>query len=427
MPRLIIALATLIAATSSGTAQGQVQQIEQASGHSAEMPELAMFGAFGIGTRMDHLASGDRTIGVRFWYPAVPSSSSGRAVYNHRRALPGQKPLQIAETGLAVADAKPIAGQTFPLVIMSHGYGGWSEHMSRLGETLASRGYVVASIDHRDQPFTDIASFAASFAGVLINRTLDQRAVLNAVLGAKLAPQIAEKINPNAIGLLGFSMGGYGSLTAAGAALDPAAPAFAQLSPAMRAQLPIPDPALASKIKAVVAIAPWGGQPGAAVWQDSALASLRMPLLIVAGDQDDVVDYERGVKRLFNAAQGTDRYLLVYREAAHNIAGNPVTIPSDADFPTIEFLTDPVWRKERIEMINAHFIGAFLDLELKAEESKSIYLEVPTPFANQGKWPSSFGQTWGGVTAGKDQPGYWRGFQRRWARGLELHHKSAGK
>jgi hypothetical protein len=222
-------------------------------------------------------------------------------------------------------------------------------------------------------------------------------------------------------------MGGYGSLTAAGAALDPAAPAFAQLSPAMRAQLPIPDPALASKIKAVVAIAPWGGQPGAAVWQDSALASLRMPLLIVAGDQDDVVDYERGVKRLFNAAQGTDRYLLVYREAAHNIAGNPVTIPSDADFPTIEFLTDPVWRKERIEMINAHFIGAFLDLELKAEESKSIYLKVPTPFANQGQWPSSFGQTWGGVTAGKDQPGYWRGFQRRWARGLELHHKSAGK
>jgi predicted dienelactone hydrolase len=427
MPRPIIALVTLIAAMSAGTAQGQVQSTKPTAVHSAEMPELAIVGAFGIGTRMHDLAVGDRTISVRFWYPAVTNDSSTRALYKHRRALPGQQPLNIAETGIAVSDAKPIAGQTFPLVVMSHGYGGWAEHMSRLGETLASRGYVVASIDHRDQPFTDMGSFAASFGGVLTNRTRDQRAVLNAILGAKLAPQVAGQVNPNAIGLLGFSMGGYGSLTTAGAALDPAAPAFAQLSPAMRAQLPIPDPALASKIKAVVALAPWGGQPGAAVWQDAALASLRMPLLLVAGDQDDVVDYERGVKRLFHAAQGTDRYLLVYREAAHNIAGNPVTIAPDADFPTIEFLTDPVWRKERVEMINAHFIGAFLDLELKAEEKKRMYLEVPTPFANQGQWPSRFGQTWGGITAGDDQPGYWRGFQRRWARGLELHHKSAGK
>lgn len=427
MVRPTIVIATLLAAISGGPVQGQVQQPEPAVVNSAEMPELAKPGAFGVGTRMDHLAVADRTIGVRFWYPAATAGSSARAAYRHLRALPGQQPLKIEETGRAVADAKPIAGQTFPLVLMSHGYGGWAEHMSRLGETLASRGYVVASIYHGDQPFTDIGSFAASFGGVLVNRTLDQRAALNAVLGGRLAPEIAEQINPNAIGLLGFSMGGYGSLTTAGVVLDPAAPAFAQLSPAMRAQLPIPDPDVASKIKAVVALAPWGGQPGAAVWQDAALASLRKPFLLVAGDQDDVVDYERGVKRLFNAARGTDRYLLVYREAAHNIAGNPVVIPPDADFPTIEFLSDPVWRKERIDMINAHFIGAFLDLELKSEESKRSYLEVPTPFANQGQWPSRFGQTWGGITAGKDQPGYWRGFQRRWARGLELHHKSAGE
>ncbi len=427
MLRPTIALVTLLAAISAGAAQGQDQATEPVAVNSAEMPELAMPGAFAIGTRMDRLAVGDRTIGVRFWYPAATAGSSVRAVYSYRRALPGQQPIKIAETGLAVADAKPIMGHSFPLVLMSHGYGGWAEHMSRLGETLASRGYVVASIDHRDQPFTDIASFAASFAGVLINRTLDQRAVLNAVLGFKLAPEITEQINPNAIGLVGFSMGGYGSLTTAGVELDRAAPAFTQLSPAMRAQLPNPDPAIASSIKAVVALAPWGGQPGASVWQDAALAGLRKPLLIIAGDQDDVVDYERGVKRLFNAARGSDRYLLVYREAAHNIAGNPVAIPPDADFPTIEFLADPVWRKERIDMINAHFIGAFLDLELKVEERKRMYLEVPTPFSNQGRWPSGFGQTWGGVTAGDDQPGYWRGFQRRWARGLELHHKAANE
>ncbi|MFN5243617.1 MAG: dienelactone hydrolase, partial [Novosphingobium sp.] len=176
-----------------------------------------------------------------------------------------------------------------------------------------------------------------------------------------------------------------------------------------------------------VTLAPWGGQPGAMAWQDAALANLRKPLLLIAGDQDDVVGFERGVKRLFQAALGADRYLLVYREAAHNIAGNPVVVPLDADFPTIEFLADPVWRKDRIDAINTHFISAFFDLHLKGDDSKRRYLDVPTPFANQGQWPSTFGQQWGGMTAGDNQPGYWRGFQRRWARGLELHHKAAGE
>jgi predicted dienelactone hydrolase len=143
MLRPTIVIATLLAAISGGPVQGQVQQPEPAVVNSAEMPELAKPGAFGVGTKMDHLAVADRTIGVRFWYPAATAGSSARAVYRHLRALPGQQPLKIEETGRAVADAKPIAGQTFPLVLMSHGYGGWAEHMSRLGETLASRGYVL--------------------------------------------------------------------------------------------------------------------------------------------------------------------------------------------------------------------------------------------------------------------------------------------
>ncbi|MFZ9396836.1 MAG: dienelactone hydrolase, partial [Erythrobacter sp.] len=153
----------------------------------------------------------------------------------------------------------------------------------------------------------------------------------------------------------------------------------------------------------------------------------RTPLLLIGGDRDDVVDFERGVKRIFAATRQSDRYLLVYREAAHNIAGNAMTLPAGADFQIIEFLTDPVWRKERIEAINAHFISAFLDLHLKGDAGKRKYLDVPSPLAADGQWPSQFGQQWGGSVAGDNQPDYWRGFQRRWARGLELHHKRAGE
>lgn len=395
---------------------------------SAEMPELAGAGPHAVGTAMQQLAVGERSIGVRLWFPAEPGASGDRAIYRHRRALPGQQALEVAETGMAFAQASPLAGKRFPLIVISHGYGGWSEHMSQLGEVLSSRGYVVASVDHRDRPFSDAASFAMSFGAVLLHRASDQQAVLRALLGNRLAPPgVAAQIDSAAIGLLGFSMGGHGALVTAGAAPDPGAPAYALFPAAMRALLPRPDAAQARQIKAVVAMAPWGAQPGAMVWRDTDLAALRAPLLLIAGDQDDVVDFERGVKRVFAAARGSDRYLLVYREAAHNVAGNPMALPADADFQTIEFLTDPVWRKERIEAINQHFIGAFFDLHLKGETARRKFLDVPTPIASAGQWPSAFGQQWGATKAGDQQPGYWRGFQRRWARGLELHHKAAGE
>jgi predicted dienelactone hydrolase len=395
---------------------------------AAEMPELAGIGKFPVGTSFEELAAADRRIGLRVWYPAAQMRKSAPAVYRHRREVPGQRPLEVVEHGIAAARAVPLEGTKFPLVVMSHGYGGWAEHLSRLGETLASRGYVVISIDHRDLPFGDVPSFMRSFGGVLVNRSHDQQAVLRAVLAGKLATGgIPAQIDPDAIGLLGFSMGGYGTLTTAGVPLDTSAPAFRQLPPAALAMLPRPDPEVAKHVRAVVTLAPWGAQPDAMAWRNEDLGTLRAPVLLIDGDRDDVVDFERGVKRIFSAATQSDRYLLVYREAAHNIAGNPTNLPAGSDFQTIEFLTDPVWRKERIEAINAHFIGAFLDLHLKGDAGKRKYLDVPTPIAADGQWPSQFGQQWGGTLAGDSQPNYWRGFQRRWAQGLELHHKKAGE
>lgn len=424
-------VAIAVALSSFAFAPLQAQATSRAASSqalAAEMPELAGIGKFPIGTNFEQLAVADREIGLRIWYPASRSGKSARAIYRHRREVPGQQPLEAVEHGIAIPRAAPLKDTRFPLVVMSHGYGGWAEHLSRLGETLASRGYVVISIDHRDVSFSDVPSFLRSFGGVLVNRSHDQQAVLRTIMAGKLATSgITEQIDLNAIGLLGFSMGGYGTLTTAGVPLDPSAPAFRQFPREALAMLPRPDPAIAGQIRAVVALAPWGGQPEAMAWRDADLGSLRAPLLVIDGDRDDVVDFERGVKRIFAAAQQSDRYLLVYREAAHNIAGNPMNLPAGADFQTIEFLTDPVWRKERIEAINAHFIGAFLDLHLKGDSGKRKYLDVPVPLAADGQWPSQFGQQWGGTVAGDNQANYWRGFQRRWARGLEMHHKTAGE
>ncbi len=428
-PLLCCAIAGLTTLAAPALAAPPTAAISRA----AEMPELAGPGATAIGTETRPLTRGQRTIDVTLWYPSTPAARGPAAVYRHSFVRPGAAPLELSEPGRAIAHAAPAGSGRFPLILISHGYGGWGTHMSRLGETLASHGYVVASIDHRDRSFTDAASFLASFTEVLGNRAGDQRAVLRALLGdasapaAWISPRLAALIDKDAVGVIGYSMGGYGALTAAGAAVDPQALAFAAVPAAARAQLAQADTALAARIKAVAAIAPWGAQPGSAVWTDAGLAKLTAPLLLIDGDQDDVADFRNGVSRVFAKAKGADRYLLVFREAAHNVAGNPIELPADAGFSAIENASDPVWRKDRIEAIDEHFIRAFFDRNLKHDAGAARFLDVPVPQSDAGTWPSAFGQQWGGMYAGDAQPGYWRGFQRRWAAGLELHHKRAGE
>ena len=428
---------TLLAVVTAGSADAARQTApaaayalataQTAAVRSAELPELAGLGPMAIGTARYDLPVGARTIGVRLWYPARPAKPGTKAeVYRHTAHLASAPPYPITEPGNAVRKASALGGK-YPLLVMSHGFGGWDTHMSQLAEALASHGYVITAIDHRDAAFTDVPGFLASFGAVLVNRADDQRAVLREILAGRLgAADVVAETDRASIGLIGYSMGGYGALTTAGAMLDPQAPALAQLPGAERQQVVMPDAALAGRIKAVVALAPWGAQPSARAWSDAGLHGLTAPLLLIDGNLDDVADYAQGVQRVFAKAERADRYLLTFRSAGHNIAGNPVARRGDEAFSTIEYFNDPVWRQERIVAIDQHFMLAFFDAILKHDAPKLRYLAVPTRLSDDGVWPSAFRQQWGGTVAGDAQPGYWRGFQRRWARGLELDHRPAG-
>ena len=421
------AVLAVMAAGSSGAAGPAAPSAPTAATRSAELPELAGLGPLAIGTARYDLPVGARTIGVRLWYPARTAKRGTRTeIYRHTARLASAPPYLITEQGSAVDQAAALGG-SYPVLVMSHGFGGWDTHMSQLAEALASHGYVIAAIDHRDVPFTDAPSFLGSFGAVLVNRAEDVRVVLRQLLAGQLgAADVLAETDRASIGLIGYSMGGYGALTTAGAALDPQAPALAQLPDPARQQALRPDPELASRIKAVVALAPWGAQPSARAWSDEGLRGITAPLLLIDGNLDDVADYAQGVQRVFAKAARADRYLLTFRSAAHNIAGNPVARRGDEAFSTIEYFNDPVWRQERIVAIDQHFMLAFFDAMLKQDTSKLRYLAVPTRVSDDGQWPSAFRQQWGGTVAGDAQPGYWRGFQQRWARGLELDHRSAG-
>jgi predicted dienelactone hydrolase len=400
-----------------------------------DAPELAHPGEYAVGTRrltfvqpnqVDVLAfdaahgtapNHDRVLAVDVWYPAKPKTGAIPVVY--QGALPGEPPappVRFSVPGVAVRDA-PSAGTGFPLVIVSHGYSNDPAAMTWITENLASKGYVVAAIHHDDPPITDYTKYAEPF----LRRPLDITFVTDA-LKTHLAPE--HLIDPSRVALIGYSMGGYGVLTAAGARLDGDG-LLGRFIPA-----PLLQPYLAggprendvkvTGLRAVVAISPAGGGPGA-VWGVDGLLGIRTPLLLIAGDADRTVNYTTGARSFFDSVVHTQRYLLTFKGAGHSIGLSRPPPAMRSRLWNQDWFADPVWDKERLNAIEAHFITAFLNRYVKGDEGFAAYLDVPVAESSDGNWPTTvpplaydaYSPATGDITV-------WKGFQRKHAEGLEL-------
>ncbi|WP_298334695.1 dienelactone hydrolase family protein [uncultured Erythrobacter sp.] len=415
-------------------------------GQTGEAPELGRHGSYAIGTVevsfelanrsaitgtslvTGNLEPVDRSIQVRIWYPAVPGTGEDPQPLAHLMEMPRLAPFEIVSQSIARPDAEAATGEKYPLVLISHGFGGWNTQLSNLAEHLATRGYVTASIDHDDMPVDSPASFIVSFGNVLADRTVDQLQVLEQLVTNANTAQLGYPtlIDVGKIGVIGYSMGGYGAITTAGASYRTDEGPLSNLPTASIERMAEAE-ATELDIDALVALAPWGGQPDNRAWSQRSLAELEVPTLIISGDQDDIVNFDQGVSWLFNNMVNSDRYLLVYREARHNIAGNQFDVGPDVPFSATEFLREPVWRTDRLNAINQHFVTSFLDWKLKGRAEAAAYLDVPTTDSNESEWPIGFNEHLNGTLAGEKQDSHWRGFQRRWAVGMDLHIVSAGE
>ena len=405
----------------------------------ADAPELAAVGRFPVGVQTviftnpgqpdllkADLKSGvvplhDRRLVVDIWYPAAPAARAPRVIYAADFwGEPPRPPVNFTVPGIAVRDARPV-GTALPLVILSHGYSNAPAAMTWLTENLASKGYVVAGIHHEDaNPY--VARPADRAAPTLL-RPLDI-----AFVAGRLKARLGKQIDPNRIALVGYSMGGYGVVTAGGASLDPAGPAMKVIpggwlqrharGNADAAAITVPG------VKAIVAMAPaGGGNPGA--WGSQGLAAITAPLLLIAGNHDPVVDYATGAKAIFETAVHSDRYLLTYREAGHAVGLNPVPAEMRNSVWDMDWFEDQVWRQDRINAINLHFITAFLDLNLRDNAAARSYLDVSVSDADLGVWNAPATAAWGAYSPGGAGISLWKGFQRRHARGMDLLHATA--
>jgi len=436
--RISLALLALVAAA--------VARGEPPSRFGVDAPELAPLGPHAVGVRSLTLTQAaqpdvlafdaeqgraplrDRTLRIELWYPARAPASSAAASsapassvpIRYSGSLPSPPPQPAARfeiEGIALRDA-PAAGRDFPLVIVSHGYSNDPVALSWLTENLASKGYVVAAIRHEDPFIGD----APKRVGPVLRRPLDIAFV------ARTLPTMLVRehlVDPERIALFGYSMGGYGVLTCAGAELDPEGPPNRLmpgklLAPYVRGG-PLESSLRIAHLRAVVAISPAGGGQEFAAWGSDGLKGIAVPLLLIAGDRDHTVDYASGARAFFDQAIHAHRYLLTFKGAGHDIGFDPAPASMRARLWDFDWFTDPVWRTERVNAINAHFITAFLDRYVKGDESRAAYLEVPVAQSSQGEWPASTPPTvYGAFSPGPPASTVWKGFQRNHAEGLEL-------
>jgi predicted dienelactone hydrolase len=389
-----------------------------------DAPELAAFGAFTPGVRTLEFVNPDqldivnarpgaptpvydRPLVVEVWYPAdAPTAAPGAHAYT---VLTRDGATTATLYGRAQREAAPLSSEgPFPLVILSHGYPGNRFLMSHFGENLASKGFVVASIDHTDSTYADQAAFGST----LLNRPLDQLFVLDAMarLGADDTSDMAGLIDADRSAIVGYSMGGFGALNAVGAGFTAASVDFGFAPPnqALRARQAGTPEYLASldeRVRAVIAIGPWGMPAG--FWDAEGLAGISTPVLFMAGSVDDVSGYERGVAAIFERTVNAERYLLTFVNANHNAAA-PIAPPREVGPDTFGHYADAVWDNTRMNNVAQHFATAFLGIHLQGDETLAPYLDLVTDDAT------------GNPTARHTS---WRGFPDRTAVGLRFEQR----
>jgi predicted dienelactone hydrolase len=406
-----------------------------------DAPDLAAYGEYAIGVKTLKIVNPkqinivkidpanlknppkyDRPLTLEVWYPAINDSQGDTSLDVYLRD--GKTIVSIQ--GKAIRDAEPfISSQKYPLVLISHGYPGNRFLMSHLAENIASKGYVVVSIDHTDSTYRTQAAFGST----LVNRPIDQLFTLNQIerMSKNNTSFLYGLVNPQNTALIGYSMGGYGAVIAAGGGVTQQAVDYPWGLPHealaihqnINETLPTPDP----RLKTVIAFAPWGMNYG--IWDSTTLKGVKIPIFFIAGSVDDVSGYKKGVRAIWQGTTMVDRALLSFENANHGV-GAPMPAPKESyvydktlGFNISEHYTDAVWDTVRMNNISQHFVTAWLEKYLKGNAEMDQYLDLETN-SNDGVWSKDE----------KGQPkadhSHWAGFKNRTAKGLRFERLDKG-
>jgi predicted dienelactone hydrolase len=110
------------------------------------------------------------------------------------------------------AQNAPAAGRALPLIVMSHGTGGWYGEHYDTAVALAEAGFVVAAVSHTGDTYDDTSRNT---------RLTDRVAQIHRLTDYMLGEWTDHgRIDPRRIGMFGFSSGGFTTLVAVGGKPD---------------------------------------------------------------------------------------------------------------------------------------------------------------------------------------------------------------
>lgn len=246
-------------------------------------------GPYGVGVTTLSLA--DRKVEV--FYPADAAAVTGAPTDAYRTAdvFPEAMRAFIPEAmdGTfdvgAVRDAAASTAGPFPIVIYSHGFGGYRQVASFYLAHLASWGFVVASADHLERGMVALATGNLGEAGnghdlIDVDDTIAALETENARSGGLLAG----RVDAEHIGITGHSAGAQTALRAAGSN---------------------------DRIDAFISIS-----GGLSLMGEAAPAIPAKPTLVVAGELDKVVEASKSTA-LYEGL-GSPKYHVEIANAGHN-------------------------------------------------------------------------------------------------------------
>jgi len=266
---------------------------------------FARNGPYRAGVAFETTPEGDTVV---ITYPVDPVAVVGRPTYtvnllrwftgSPTAPIPAGLPTNLPTTlptdsyqGVPLSNAGP-----FPVVLFSHGYGGYPEQSTFLTDHLATWGFVVVAPDHRSR---DLKAVLSGTTGRGQDDVTDLRQALDLVRLMNTAPDdlLSGKLDLHRVASLGHSAGGGAAITFAGD----------------------------SDVRAYIGLAPASGTPPPA-----------KPGMIMQGTADKVVNPGDTLK-LFARLPAPKRLILVHK-AGHNVFADACTIGA-AQGGLVKFVT----------------------------------------------------------------------------------------